>query len=382
MVALVSLVALLVVFHAAGGWYFASVLNDRALSAHRRLERLVPERRIEVIAVTPGSVTLRAGDDRRLALDGVFGLEWDGGWGTIGAILEHDGDEVTRQFERREGTGPEPATMVSVDTRAYQGDPAATGVAFEDVTYAGELGEYPAWFVPGEGTTWFVFVHGNGMTRRDALRIVPAIASAGLPILIPTYRNDEGAPRSPDGRLAYGKDEWRDLEAAIQYALDHGADSVVLEGMSMGGAVVAAFLLESDLAGHVRGVVFDAPALDFERSVEFQAAREELPLVRLPLPPTLIDTAEWLAGVRFGVDWAYTDYLARAAQFSTPMLLIHGAEDDDVPLGISEDLQRARPDLVRELYIAEGAGHTEAWNVAPKEYERRIVAFLASLGAE
>jgi pimeloyl-ACP methyl ester carboxylesterase len=217
------------------------------------------------------------------------------------------------------------------------------------------------------------------MTRRDGLRILPAVADAGLPILVPTYRNDEGAPASSHGRLTYGKEEWRDLEAAVQYTLDHGAEAVVLEGMSMGGSVVAAFLLESELADRVAGVIFDAPVLDFERSVEHQAAAERVPLVGLPIPPTIVTVAEWLTDIRFGIDWTYTHYLDRADELSAPMLLIHGGDDDDVPVGLTHDLERTRPDIVRDVYIPDSAGHTEAWNVDPAEYERRVIGFLEAL---
>jgi fermentation-respiration switch protein FrsA (DUF1100 family) len=137
--------------------------------------------------------------------------------------------------------------------------------------------------------------------------------------------------------------------------------------------------MESDLAARIRGVILDAPMLDFERSVEFQAGHERLPLVGLPLPPTLVTTAEWLAEIRFGVDWDYTNYLDRADELAAPMLLIHGGNDNDVPVGISEDLQRARPDIVRDLYIAAEGPHAEAWNVDPEEYERRVLDFLRSL---
>jgi pimeloyl-ACP methyl ester carboxylesterase len=200
-------------------------------------------------------------------------------------------------------------------------------------------------------------------------------------VLVPTYRGVEGAPEDPDGRLTYGKREWRDLEAAVRYAVDHGATAVVLEGMSMGGAVVAAFLLESDLAPQVTGVIFDSAALHFEASVDLQAGDEELPVLGLPLPDVLVETAKWMTEFRFDVDYDYTNYLAQAGELGIPILLIHGTDDDVVPVDTSEELARLRPDLVRDLYVVTGAGHVEAWNTDPAEYERRVLAFITGLGA-
>ena len=375
-----GIAVLFLVFHLAGGWYFSSQIGRRALSTEFRRDSNTPDYNTRVLALAGGTVTLTGPDDERLNRDGVFGVRWEGGWGVLGAISGRTPDgAVTREFTHQAGTGLAPGTLVSVGSQVYPEDPLfGRGIPFEEVDIAGEGGMYPAWFVPGRGSTWFVFVHGNSMARSDALRILPAIAGAGLPVLVPSYRGDPGAPDAPDGRLTYGKREWRDLEAAVRYALDNGAQSVVLEGMSMGGAVVMAFLLESPLAAAVSAVVFDAPLLDFERTVEFQAGNETIPFLGLPLPGTLVETAEWLAARRFGVDWAYTRYLDRARELRQPILLIHGTEDEDVPIATSEELARLRPDLVREFYAVPGAGHVEAWNVNATEYERRVLAFIAA----
>jgi len=379
--AVAALVALVVVGHVGGGWYFASVLNDRALSAERRREALVPHYSVEVRAVTAGTVSLRKLGDERLARNGRFGLVWDGGWGIIGDVLQEDSDgTVVRQFEHVGGEALQAGAPAALDPAVYAGDPlVGLGIDFKHILFDGEPGEFPAWFVPGTSSTWFILVHGNGMTPRDGLRILPTPVSAGLPTLVVTYRGSEGAPKAPDDRLTYGKQEWHDLEAAVQYALDHGARSVVLEGMSMGGAVVVAFLLESPLASRASGVILDAPMLDLARTVEHQAANESVPLVGLPPPGSLVRVVEWLARVRFGVDWGYTNYLSRAKELATPILLIHGTRDDSVPLATSMDLARLRPDLVRDFYTVEGAGHLEAWNLDPGEYERRLRAFLGAV---
>lgn len=378
---LLALLGLAVVFHLGGGWYFASLLDERALSGEARRAALTPDYTIEVLAIEPGAITLRDPGNEQLERDGTFALNWEGGAGIVGKILERRSDgSIRREFEPGPGTIRIPGTMAELDRRVFPGDPQiGLGIAFEEVTFPGELGDYPAWYIPGKGTTWFIFVHGNGMTRRDGLRMLPPLVEAGLPVLVPTYRNDEGAPANKSGRLTYGKEEWRDLESAVDYALANGAENVVLEGLSMGGAVVSAFMRESPLAFRVIGVIFDAPLLDFEAAVEFQAKDERLPLIGLPLPLTLLNSAEYLAERRFGIDWDYTRYFPGPRP--GPILLIHGIEDEDVPIATSDKLAALHPEAIFDYWRVPGAGHVEAWNVDPAEYERRMLAFLTSIGA-
>jgi len=374
---LAVLLALVVAFHVAGGWYFSSVLNERALSAAERRAELAPNYVVDITAVGAAEVTLDSRDDNRVARVGTYGMAWDGGYGILGDILGEDGTDVTRVLTVVLGDPPAAGQRGDVDSRLYSGAPL--GGPVEDVTFDGELGVHEAWFIPGASERWIIFVHGNAMTRADGIRMFDAAAAAEMPMLIITYRNDEGAPEAEDDLLTYGKEEWRDVESAVQYALDEGAGSVVLMGVSVGGGVVTAFLLESALAEHVSGVILDSPMLDFEAAVEYQAGDEKLPLVGLPLPGTLIRAAEWFTARRYGVDWDYLDYLDRADELEDPMLLFHGTEDDVVPLATSEELAERRPDLVREFVVVEGAGHVESWNVDPDGYLEHVVAFLDSL---
>lgn len=105
-----------------------------------------------------------------------------------------------------------------------------------------------------------IFVHGHGTDRGEGLRILPTIVEQGFPSLVMTYRNDAEAPESPDGLYHLGQTEWRDLEAAADYALAHGAEDLILVGYSMGGAITCTFLRESVRADRVRGAILDAPA--------------------------------------------------------------------------------------------------------------------------
>ena len=90
-----------------------------------------------------------------------------------------------------------------------------------------ELGDLEAWFVPGTGSTWIVGVHGVGSERPEFLRLLNEISDLDYPMLMVTYRNDADAPSTDGSLVLFGQDEWRDVQAAVDYALAKDARAVL-----------------------------------------------------------------------------------------------------------------------------------------------------------
>jgi pimeloyl-ACP methyl ester carboxylesterase len=348
---------------AAVSWHFSSAVLVP--------DRSNPDREAKVERLPPGEVVLARNEDTERP--GVYGLEWTGGHAVAGAIVGGDDDTVTRRLRDVHGYLV-PGMEVGVEANVYAGDPGqAFGLPFEDVDVPDELGPMPAWSIPGRRDTWAVVVHGINSTPQVGLRLVPTLHRAGLPTLLITYREDLGAQSSPDGFHHMGLTEWHDLAAAARYALSHGARHLILAGYSMGGAIVAQFMERSPLARRVSGLVLDAPALDWRKVLEFNATEMGFPgFAALPV--------EWAIGARIDADWDSLDALQHPEDFHLPILLFHGTDDKVVPISTSDGFATELPRWVT-YYRAPNAGHTEAWNVAPRLYERRLAAFLASLRA-
>ncbi len=352
----------------AGGWYFSELVKDGALEPDRDPDELD----LEVVALGEGRVTLRAtseaSEDGDWTKDGIFGLEWDGGYGQVRAILEIDEQQVVREFSPLEGT-LEIGDPARLDSFAYPGDPQlAHGIPFEEVTFTSELGEFPAWFVDGQRDTWVIFVHGRGANRREALRMLPTVVERGFPSLIITYRNDVEAPASADGFYRFGQTEWKELEGAADYAFQHGADELILVGYSMGGATAVNFLFQSPLVERVRAVILDAPMLDFGAIIDREADERGV-------PGLLTAVTKLIVGFRFDVDWGELNYLKRADELTVPILLFHGDDDPTAPVTTSDALAEARPDIVTYVRVAD-AGHVRSWNADPAAYEASVQEFL------
>lgn len=390
-IAAATALGLVALFYLGGGFYFSNVIDERALDAvsmRATAAELVPNVQIVTVSADPGStratITLRLlEDDLAEEVAGVQGLRWAGGYGRIDALgADDDADgaaEIVRSFALVHGTLPVPGTPAELDVRAYPADPADSGLGLTDASVPGPLGDYPVWFGAADGPTWAIVVHGNSLSPADGLRMVPILTEAGFPTLVATYRNDPGAPGDPSGKLRYGLTEWQDLEAMVRYALDQGSDGVLLDGYSMGGGVVMAFLQRSDLAGEVRAVILDAPMLDFSTTVDDNASRETLPVIGAPLPPSLTAVAKWMAARRFGVDWQALDYLADTSRYDVSFLVFHGTADTTVPIGTSRRFVQRLPEQV-ELVECPGAEHIACWNLDPDAYAAAVQGFIAGTG--
>ena len=75
-----------------------------------------------------------------------------------------------------------------------------------------------------------------------------------------------------------------------------------------------------------------------------------------------------------GIDWDELDFLSHAGELSVPILLIHGDDDDTVPIETSIEFAAASPGLV-DLQIFENVGDVAAWNWDPERYESLISEF-------
>ena len=366
------LAALLVSLGLIGsGWYYSGVLKDQGLVP----DWSWPDFDLEVVIVEEDQITLRATaeteEDGPWIQDGIWGLELANSYHRVGSIVEVRDREVVREFFPNDSR-PLVGEMARLNSSSYSSDPQdAFGIAFQEVFFSSPLGEFPAWFVGGTDDTWVIFVHGKGNNRQEALRMLPTMVQLGLPSLVISYRNDEGLQEDPSGFYQYGQTESEDLEAAADYALEHGAKDLILVGYSMGGAIVTNFLYQSPLAPRTRGVILDSPLLNFNDTVDF-GARE------MGIPGVLTAVGKLIASIRFDLDWDALDYLSRADKLAVPILLFHGDEDKRVPVETSDVLAEARPDLVTYIRMP-GVPHVRAWNVDPATYSAIVRDFARIL---
>jgi alpha-beta hydrolase superfamily lysophospholipase len=370
-VAGVSVLLLVLLALAVGlSWHFSSVA-------------LVPDHspyseKVDVEAVSGSRIALSHSEASERP--GYYGLVWQGGHAIVGPIDREDAKVITRRLIEVRGFLV-PGTDAGLESHVYAGNPHETlDLPYRSVGVPDPLGPMPAWLIPGAhargatstpSSTWAIVVHGHNDNRENDLRIAPTLHRAGLPSLLISYRNDLGAPDSPDGLYHLGETEWEDLAASARYAIQHGAKHLVLIGYSMGGALIAQFMRHSPLAHRVSGLVLDAPVLDWKSVLEFNSEQ-------MGLPGALALPAEWAIDARISPDWDSLDALQHPGDFQLPVLLFHGLDDTVVPIADSDKFAEELGKWVT-YYRVPKADHTEEWNVNPRLYEQRVRRFLLQI---
>lgn len=317
-------------------------------------------------------------DDRQFAdtlAEGVYGLMWEGGHGVLGEVLNRAGGRVERELRVLQGAPPSAGAAARMDNFVYRTDPGALGLEFSELTLEGPVGDLRAWYVPADGGTAVLMLHGRRRGELpELLRPLGAFHELGLPALALAYRNHDASDPSPDGLYHYGASEWEDALVGARELRARGHDRVVLYGASMGGAVALEALKRWPAdAPEVVGVVLDSPLIDPYPVVELGAVK-----AGMPLPGPLTQLGLFVAGLRTGVDYGSLRQYRDAPGIHVPVLLIAGEGDTTIPIGAVDRFAQAVAAPLTYVRL-EDVEHVEAWNHDPEAYAEWLRRFLASL---
>lgn len=357
--------------------FVAARLARRVVTPAARLA----DTRILSLDTAAQTITLSRNPDT--SLPGRYGLFTSGteNYLKLGTVLTETDTAVTRKL----------LTHIDGDARldadaAFSGwyfdRPEQLQLPFTNEVIGTAIGSCPAWLFPAAEDTgrWVIQIHGRGSARSEALRAVPVFHDLGYTSLAVSYRNDGEAPRSKQGTYTLGATEWRDVDAAVSFAIRRGAREIILMGWSMGGQIALQLDLNSAHRERIVGLILESPAIDWSEVLRYQAG-----LLHVPKPVISFAigalSSDWGAPVRGPgerIPLDRLDIVSRAGELKHPMLVLHSDEDGFVPSGGSHALALARPDLVT-LEVFNTARHTKLWNYDQERWSRAITDWVEAL---
>ena len=386
---------------AGAGWFFSGVIYEGGLNPDFNDTESIgtAEDRVLVESINSDSIVLNVEEEMwgPLLEKGIYGIIGQNGDAVVGDIISTNGTLVERSLINLNGTLVEgdkirgTSLVVREDTgefkilgtsswsgQASEGvytPKSVSGLDYETVYYQSDLGEFPA-YLTNEGDVGIViFVHGfRGDYSREVFAKMRAgeIVDMGYRSMIISYRNDKGLPKDPSGIFQYGTTEWKDIDGAINKALEF-TDNVVLWGTSGGGGPISSWLGNVGDKSKVKGIIYEAPVINFWESVEVNGA------ARYPwVPQQLFGYFKIFTEIRYGIDFENMNFTDNVINSDIPVLLFHGDDDEWVPVEMSDLIAENRD--TNFTYIRyENVGHVTSWNADPDNYVYQLDTFLSGL---
>lgn len=258
-------------------------------------------------------------------------------------------------------------------------EPSSVAGRFEEVHIPTAYGAAPAWLFQGKKTdTWVIHIHGSWTDRSIMFRDVHAFSPLGFTSLVPSFRSDQevSPPQAESSHL--GQTEWRDVESAVGYAVDHGARRIILSGWSMGGTIA---LLTAELSAYrdrIVGVVLVGPVTSWRKTITAGAARAGVPAVGAGLVMSLLQAPPFarMLGLEEPINFNALEWVDVPNRVGVPTLVLHSSADQEVPWEISAAFQRANPHTVTLIPLPE-AHHTQEWNASPGTFTNELTRWIS-----
>jgi len=244
--------------------------------------------------------------------------------------------------------------------------PADRGLVYRDVEFASSDGiTLRGWYLPSRNGAAIIAGHGIGGSR--LLEPAVMLSRHGYGVLTFDWR----AHGESDGELCtFGYYEGRDVEGALawlqeQVGVDPGRIGMLGESMGAVTAIRAAATLPG-----IRAVVADSAYPDLKEGIGNIWRGTGLPA--FPFVPLQIALGEWRTGLELDAMQPLEDVAAISPR---PILILAGGQDPITGPDAGQRYYEAAGEP-KELWFEPEMEHVSSWQVAPEEYEQRVVGFF------
>lgn len=214
---------------------------------------------------------------------------------------------------------------------------------------------------------WVITVHGYTSKGLYMSNYAKRFYDMGYSILIPDLR---GHGESEGNYIGMGWYDRLDILKWIDLILNENENSkIILHGVSMGAATVSMTSGE-ELPSNIKAIISDCGYT----SVWEQFSHQLKSMYSLPNFP-IMNASSAIARFKAGYGLKEASALKQVAKSKTPILFIHGDEDDFVPYKMMDELYNATSSDKEKLTV-KGAGHAKSSKVDPYLYWSTIENFI------
>ncbi|WP_231385320.1 alpha/beta hydrolase [Candidatus Stoquefichus massiliensis] len=238
----------------------------------------------------------------------------------------------------------------------------SVNVSLENQEHLNLYGRY----IDQGSSVYVIMVHGY---RGDGASIISPIKNfkkQGYNLLIPDLR---GHGQSEGDYIGMGWDDRLDIMQWIEYILGKDKQaSIVLYGVSMGAATVMNVAGEN-IPHQVKAIIEDCGYTSvwdvFKSHINMNDLESEIAL----------HMASFVTKMRAGYYLEDVKPIEQVKKSHTPMLFIHGSQDNFVPFLMLNELYEAA-NCPKEKLIIEGAGHANSCSVGEDIYYQTVFDFI------
>jgi len=263
------------------------------------------------------------------------------------------------------------SSLTQFERTTIDSDPADFGLEYVDVSFPSRDGLILRgwWLEGGDDNPIIAVVHGSEGNRAHPaermLGIVKDLVSYGYNVLMLDMR---GHGESDGKHISAGYYERNDLLGAIDYIRQCSIESKIgVIGFSMGAA---ASLMAAPESEEIDAVVADSAYADIVSIIESEFSK------RSNLPKFFIPIILSIAKNIYEIDFTAIKPEEAVREIPVPVFIIHGEQDDTVPVQHAYRLKEASQNLDSKLWIVPEAQHANSYLVRPAEYKERVISFF------
>jgi len=217
-----------------------------------------------------------------------------------------------------------------------------------------------------------LLLHGLGDNRLGMTGYAQLLLAHGFIVLLPDAR----AHGVSDGPLAtFGILERNDIHQWVDFLQTQAHPRCIF---ALGESMGAAQLLQSlDTPPHFCAVIAESSFANF-REIAYDRMGQPFhlgPWVGRTILRPLVEVAFLRARLKYHLRMDNVSPEDSVAATTIPVLLIHGQVDSNIPVRHSQIIRERNPNA--QLWEVPNADHCGAISTAPREFERRILAWFA-----